>query len=208
MMKTGFIATLTALLCGCATTSTSQVEQLAMLMEGRFDTHAPGASAPPKTRLVDTRIRVIAPAFGDVVFYSQINMGDSQKVYRQRLLVFEQTADGLIQQSAFSFKTPERFVDGNANELAKLLKTDVEASLHEGCRQMYQQAGKGFYGRVNPDTCIITSSRTGKLRAIEGEAMVMGDRLRQAERGFDPETGEQLFGTEAGVYYELLRVEP
>ena len=60
---------------------------------------------------------------------------------------------------------------------------------------------------VNPATCIITSSRTGKLRAIGAESIVGENGLQQAERGFDPETGEQLFGTAQGEYYMLKRID-
>ena len=76
-----------------------------------------------------------------------------------------------------------------------------------GCKQTFKPTDDGFHGLVDPAKCVITSSRTGKLRGIGAESLLTETTLKLAERGFDADTGEQLFGTKPGDYIELQRVE-
>ncbi len=196
------------LLAGSAAAAdTSNLDRLADLMHGTFDTHASNADSKPETHLVDRRVRIDLPLLGDYVFYSQINEGEEQTVYRQRILALEAADDGRIVQSAYSLKNPDQFVDAGPGDFTEVSKADLVASLPDGCERVYELRGAEFYGRVDPRNCIITSSRTGKLRAIEAESILSESSLKQAERGFDAETGEKLFGTEEGEFYELFRRE-
>ena len=88
------------------------IDDLAAMMQGRFDTHPPGVTVDidVSERLVDSRQRVDAPDLGDVVFYLQLNQGEDLKLYRQRILVFR-IEGGVTVQRAYVLQDPERFVD-------------------------------------------------------------------------------------------------
>ena len=185
--------------------------ELAAMMQGRFDTHAPGHTAEPAddSRLTDSRQRVTAPTLGDVVFYLQLNQGADLRLYRQRILVFAiDEASGAIVQNAYVLREPGRFVDAVSGDavLDGLTADDVEPMFAEGCGQVWQREADGFAGYTDPATCRIISGRTGRPRRIEAETRLTATTLSLAERGYDDEMN-QLFGTPVGELTTLHRVE-
>lgn len=182
-----------------ATAAESTLDRLTRLMTGTFESTG---SEPP---FVQRRIRIDAPAIGDHVFYLQINQGEDRQLYRQRILVARETADGGIEQRAFTIVEASRFVDAERSAMAGLTPEDIEAFLGEGCKQSWLAIESGFRGYVDPATCVITSRRTGKPRGIESEEILSEDGSMLAERGFDPD-GNQLFGTPSGEHLALRRI--
>ena len=185
------------------------IDDLAELMQGRFDSHPPGIAVDVdrSERLVDSRQRVVAPALGDVVFYLQLNQGEELRLYRQRILVFR-IEDGLTVQRAYVLNEPERFVDARSGDaiLSGLVPDDVEPMFEEGCETVWSMIHGSFRGYTDPETCRIISSRTGKPRRIESEAILTNDRLYLVERGYDDDMN-QLFGTPQGESTTLYRLD-
>ncbi len=182
-----------------------KLDRLADLMDGKFDTHAKRPDLPPEDRLVDQRTRVTAPALGDYVFYQQLNHGETLEVYRQRVLVLAVT-DGTVQQKAYALREPEQFVDADPAVFESISMEDVEVFMPDGCEQVWKPRADGYHGYVDPERCVIISSRTGKERQIEAENVLTRGWISTAERGYDPETGEQLFGSPKGELLLLHRV--
>ncbi len=182
-----------------------RLEQLAGLMHGTFDTHAAQANLPPEDRLVDHRTRVAAPRLGRYVFYQQLNHGEALEVYRQRVLVFA-VIDGAIEQRAYALREAERYVDADAAVFESVGMDDLEAFMPEGCEQVWTKTGDGFRGYVDPQRCEIVSRRSGKPLQIEAENVLTPDSISSVERGYDPETGEQVFGSPQGEFLLLSRV--
>ena len=187
----------------------SLLDDIARAMEGRYDTHPTGIETTTSVddRLVDSRQRVDAPSLGAVVFYLQLNTGANLDLYRQRVLVFEETETG-VTQNAFTLREPERFVDARTGDsvLTSVTAADVEPMFETGCGQHWERKNGGFYGYTDPATCRIISSRTGKPRRIEAETLLDGDRLELAERGYDDDM-VKLFGSPLGERTALYRVE-
>lgn len=205
-MKTTFWILIFSLMASAAS-GDSEIDDLAGLMDGKFDTQASAVELEPDARFVDQRRRVAAPQFGDYVFYQQINHREDLAVYRQRLLVLEVSATGRIEQRAYAFKEPEWYVDAGAEAFGSIALDDVEAFMPDGCEQVWTRTEEGFRGYVDPKRCEITSSRTGKQRQIESENVLTESSISLVERGYDPETGEQLFGSPQGESILLGRVE-
>ena len=195
-MKRLLLAATAMLLGACPA---SQIEELAALQTGTFDSQG-------GDRLVDRRIRIDAPSLGDIVFYQQLNHRQELSVYRQRILVLYESAGGELVQAAYSLTDPERFVDATADSFRGLSEDALTRTMPEGCLQVFTPTENGYRSYVDPATCVVTSSRTGKLRRIEAESILTRDTLRLAERGYDADSGEQLFGTEPGGYLLLRRV--
>ncbi len=202
------IATLTALLPISAGADSGNLERLAELMQGRYDTHAAAtvAANEAEERLTDSRQRVDAPALGPVVFYLQLNRGSELGLYRQRILVFTES-EGRIHQNAFTLKDPAKFENAVLGDavLENLTEDDMEPMFVSGCTQTWTTTADGFSGYTDPATCRIISSRTGKPRRIEAETVLSEDTLALAERGYDDDMN-QLFGTPPGETTRLGRV--
>lgn len=183
------------------------LDRLATLLEGKFDTHAANPGLDQAERLVDNRIRIIAPQLGSYVFYQQINHRQNLEVYRQRVLVLSIASDtGDIVQHAYALREPEWYVDVDAGVFETIDMDDLDEFMPSGCEQVWTKTTDGFRGYVDPQRCEVISSRTGKPRQIESESLLDSETLSLAERGYDPATGEQLFGTARGESLQLGRV--
>ncbi len=191
------------------TAGADALDALARSMQGRFDTHAPGreTNLPIDQRLVDSRQRADAPAIGEVVFYLQLNQGADLRLYRQRLLVFAIEGESIVQR-AYVLNDPARFVDARSGDavLSDIAADDIRPMFERGCGQVWTTTESGFRGYTDPGTCRIVSSRTGKPRRIEAEAVLTTDELLLVERGYDDEMN-QLFGTPQGDSTVLHRIE-
>jgi len=184
------------------------IDDLAEMMQGRFDTHPAGrdVAADPATRLVDSRQRADAPEIGEVVFYLQLNQKKELELYRQRILVFT-VEDGVTVQKAYVLNEPEKYVDARTGDdvLTGLSPEDIEPMFQEGCATTWSMIHGSFRGYTDPATCRIISGRTGKPRRIESEAILTEDTLYLVERGYDDDMN-QLFGTPLGEHTVLYRV--
>jgi hypothetical protein len=182
----------------------ADIDRLADLIEGKFDTHLLDQDSPAEQRLVDKRIRLDLPNLGSHVFYQQINQGEDLQVYRQRLLVLTDSS-GRLEQRAYALREPEWYVDADARTFDTITLEDLDEFMPFGCEQTWTKTSDGFRGYVDPARCQIISSRTGKARRIEAESLVSQDKLLLAERGYDAESLEKLFGSSQGEYQALGR---
>jgi len=184
------------------------VDELVTLLEGSYTSE--GVVQTDDTEdplLTDRHVRVSAPTLGEHVMYWQLNSGPEQKVYRQRLLVFEPGAEpGTVRQVTWSLPEPASFVNAweSPAAFAGFTREDVEQDLPPSCAQLWRRRDDGWYGRVDPAVCRIWSERRQAWRRIEGEAFVTADNYLTAERGFD-DAGTQVFGTAPDQYYVLKR---
>jgi len=186
--------------------SLSELEQLAKLMEGRFDS-MDADNPPDENRLVDSRARADQSDLGSVVFYLQLNRGPSLELYRQRILVISET-DGQLLQRAYRLREPQLWHDAQPGDprLASVNANDVELMFESGCQHVWRRIANGFEGHTDPSTCRIISGRTGEPRRIEAVSRLSSDELQLAERGFDDRM-RQLFGSKPDQALRLTRVD-
>lgn len=185
-----------------------EMDGFLQLMNGEFRSD-PTTLKEGESALLDRRVSVDAPLLGNNAVYLQVNTGAEETLYRQRLIVFHfDTASGTVQQQTWTFKEPEKYVNGfDTPEIFFSIGPDeLELTLPEGCAQVWTHSGNEWIGVVNPERCRMWSERRQTWRRIGAESRLQADGLLQAERGFDDE-GQQVFGTSPGEFHTLVRVE-
>lgn len=192
-------------------TTGESVNALIDLMVGEFRSKPDeGGGDDQFELLVDRRAVVNVPHLGRHVVYWQLNTGEDERVYRQRLLVFEFVPErDAIVQTTWSFREPGIFVDAftSPERLAAISSADLERTLPAGCEQIWRPEEQGWAAHLEAKDCRIWSERRESWRLIEAEAKVTAEAYWQAERGFD-DAGKQVFGTPPGQLYRLDRVSP
>jgi hypothetical protein len=175
------------------------VTRLAMDLEGTYNRAISDAAEP----LRDRRIRLSPLGAGEWIYY-QVNEGaDLENVYRQRVLQLQAGDNGTIAQVAYTLKTPEPFQALDA-PLSALTLSDLDITLTEGCEMIWIEMPNGWAGRVDPGRCVIFSERRDTNMRIGSRADLIGNRLRQAESGYDMD-GVRLWGSEDGEWLTLYR---
>ena len=161
-----------------------------------------------KETIIDRRIPLHVEGEEGVWFYSQLNTGDDQKLYRQRFNQLILADDGkTIVHRSYAAKAPERFADawGKPDVLENLASADLEVALNEGCAQRWVKDGIGVWrGTVDPQTCMIFSQRRQANIRIGADGYYRGNILGVTERGFD-DAMNFLWGSQSGEFIELTR---
>ena len=203
MPRNTSIALIVCGLTACVTPpAQSPAQILAAQMSGTFETAIGSDNA-----MRDRRVSIAPLGAGEWLYY-QVNHKSDLSVYRQRILQLETMPDGRVQQTAWTFKDAAAHVDlwDNSELQAILSLDDLSTGLEQGCAQIWSREDDVWSGAVDPGTCIISSTRRGTEIRIGAESLLDEASLSLAERGFDL-AGEQLWGTEPGDYYRLVRVD-
>lgn len=151
---------------------------------------------------------VTAPVLGEHVVYAQINQrADPADVYRQTIMVFEETADGSILARYLRFADKEAHLDilSDLARFGSLTADDFVPSLPAGCEPDWRFDGSVFTGLVARETCLITSSYDGTTRHIQSTELVGVDTIRNEESGYR-EDGSMIFGVPDNMLYSYNRV--
>ena len=211
-MKFKFIVGLIPLVfCACMSTNLSNnasditLESFATLVGRTFET----PTSDTKNIIRDRRVRIRSDALLGVWLYSQMNTGETHKLYRQRVLQFTLSEDGKkIIQKAYSLNNPDAYVDvwGKPNVLKILTPDDIKPYFSEGCDQVWRQdISEGWKGYVDPKTCTITSKRRNTDIRIESEGYLSKSEYRTTERGYDTDMNF-LWGSKPGEMITLYPV--
>jgi len=187
-------------------TGQSELSELALLMMGDF------ATTPDNKEqtIIDRRVPVSVRDEGGVWFYSQLNTGDEQKVYRQRFHQLVTSSDGhsLVQRSYVPIET-SRYVDGWAHPevFAALSLADMRPVLGQGCEQNWVMDPKGIWrGKVDPHSCELFSERRQRTIRIGADSYYRTGVHGTSERGFDEEMNP-VWGSKPGEYITLLQCQ-
>ncbi len=156
-------------------------------------------------------LRVVAidpPAGYSQALYSEMRHdGASGDIYRQSLLVFDESP-GRTGNTMTSLAFTDRQAAAELIRDPGLLAAghlSTTAALPPGCTTHFIREGDSFYGRIDPDTCVITGKR-GDIRHIESQTLLRRDAIEQLERGYD-DKGQLLFGNKDGVRYVWPRID-
>jgi hypothetical protein len=123
--------------------------------------------------------------------------------YRLRVLRLEQSGDGLIIHNQ-AIRDDQRFwgaID-DADKRAQITAADL--SPLEGCAYVVRETSDGFIGEVEPG-CRCMVERKGALSYLVSSFELGAAGMRTIDRGHDPQTHEQLWGSLAGPF-EFERV--
>lgn len=185
------------------------IASLISLMIGEYRSNPDELSDGTDSDLfLDRRIAVSAPYLGRHVVYWQLNTGENERLYRQRLLVFESAPErDAIRQSTWSFRDPGAWQDAleQPDRLASIDGDDIERTLPARCDLTWRRAEEGWAARMESGNCRIWSERRQAWRRLEAAAIVTAAAYWQVERGFD-DAGVQVFGTPPGESQRLERM--
>jgi hypothetical protein len=122
--------------------------------------------------------------------------------YRLRVLKLI-THDGRIEIENYLVRDEQVFYGASRdlNRLSQLQASQLEKM--PGCNAIVEWAGSRFKGRVEPGkACIVV--RNGKTTYLDNEFEIDADHFTSHDRGRDPETDEQVWGSIAGPF-EFVR---
>lgn len=119
--------------------------------------------------------------------------------YRIRVLRPQRTADGGLIIHNQALHDEQRFW-GAIDDAAKreAIRSD-DMRLLEGCTYMVRENGDGFIGEVEPG-CRCLVERKGSTAYLVSSFELDPRGMRTIDRGHDPETHEQLWGSLAGPF--------
>ena len=214
---TAVLAGLAALLAGQLTPAgdapARTVAQPDQELASLFKLYAGSYLSPPEEGVRESRpilLRVVAvqppPGHGRALYSEMRHDGPDGELYRQNLLVFAESPDGQgYTMTALNFSDREA-ATGLLTNPALLVSAGLSTTpgLGPGCTMAFRRQGDGFFGRIDPDNCVITS-RNGETRHIEAETFLREDAIEQLERGYTPD-GRLLFGNPDGVRYVWPRL--
>ena len=123
--------------------------------------------------------------------------------YRLRVLKAEQRGDGLIIYNQ-AIRDDQRFWGAIDNDELRAQITAADLSPLEGCAYLVEETADGFKGEVEPG-CRCLVERKGATSYLVSSFELGGRGMRTIDRGHDPETHEQLWGSLAGPF-EFERV--
>ena len=118
--------------------------------------------------------------------------------YRLRVLRAEQSGDGLIIHNQ-SIRDDQRFWGAIDDAERRAQITAADLSPLEGCAYVVRETTEGFIGEVEPG-CKCMVERKGALSYLVSSFELSGRGMRTIDRGHDPQTHEQLWGSLAGPF--------
>ena len=118
--------------------------------------------------------------------------------YRLRVLRAEQTADGLVIHNQ-SIREDQRFWGAIDDAERRAQITAADLSPLEGCAYVVRETSEGFIGEVEPG-CRCMVERKGALSYLVSSFELGARGMRTIDRGHDPQTHEQLWGSLAGPF--------
>ena len=176
--------------------------ELATMLVGRFA----GTSSDSEIYLEDQRT-LMAPLGEGVWFYFRRDRDGI--LYRERVVQLIDQPDGSVRQQTWRLVAPEIPV---ADITLDSLQSDAMAGGEESnCLQVWrrthsEQVGTLWQAIIDPDNCVIFSSRRNQAIRIGAETRLTQNRLLEAERGFTIEN-EFLWGTPVAEFSALQRME-
>ena len=152
--------------------------------------------------------RVDAPAFGEYVFFAQINEeGPDGPVVRQRVHVVERHCQsGTIRQRFYAIEAGQEGVDYPADPTAVAeLPRESLRGYPEGCQIVWWRRADRFSGDIAKGYCAVVSRRSGTPLYIAARMELSRDEIWHLEEGFNEDL-EPIFGAPGNVPFKLRRV--
>jgi hypothetical protein len=150
--------------------------------------------------------KVALPAFGDNVFYViQYLDGDTAKVYRQRMYVFnEDKTEKAIRLDIYSFDVDSLYYYANVHPEKLNGLTPQKMTNTPGCAVYWKKEGDKFIGWMKEKACNFVSKRSGKTIFITDSLMLNKDEIWIRDEATDS-AGNYVFGNKVGIAHKLKR---
>jgi len=180
-----------------------QLSKFAELFERNFQT----PKTNEETIILDRRVAVSNETSQGLWFYTQLNTGKEQKLYRQRLAHITISTDRTyLIQKTYALNIPEKFENAwkNTNLLSNINSKDYVSLFTEGCELIWTPLeGDQWSGKVDPQNCVIESKRRNKKIRIGSVSFLSKDKYQTSETGYEMDM-TYLWGSEAGELIDLF----
>jgi hypothetical protein len=118
--------------------------------------------------------------------------------YRIRVLRAERRGDDLVIHNQ-ALREDQRFWGAVDDQERRGRISESDLLPLEGCTYMVREAGDGFIGEVEPG-CRCLVERKGSTAYLVSSFEIDANGMRTIDRGHDPQTHEQLWGSLAGPF--------
>ena len=182
----------------------SSLERLVRMLSGGFSNQDQAFENPPLYAHILVKFRPLSQLKPGSLLLEQSYAINPAAPYRIRVLRAERQAGQLIihnqaliddQRFWGAVDDPERRIQIQASDLRPL----------QGCAYLVQEEGEGFIGEVEPG-CRCLVERKGATSYLVSRLELNPTGMRTIDRGHDPQTHEQLWGSLAGPF-EFARTD-
>jgi hypothetical protein len=146
------------------------------------------------------------PAFGANVFYViQYLDGDTSKIYRQRIYVFnEDKMEQAIRLDIYSFAVDSIYYYANQHPEKLDGLTPQQMTNTAGCAVYWKKTGDRFVGYMKDKACNFVSKRSGKKIFVTDSLLLTPNEIWIRDEATD-EDGNYVFGHKDKVHHKLKR---
>jgi hypothetical protein len=146
------------------------------------------------------------PAFGANVFYViQYLDGDTSKIYRQRIYVFnEDKMEQAIRLDIYSFAVDSIYYYANQHPEKLDGLTPQQMTNTAGCAVYWKKTGDRFVGYMKDKACNFVSKRSGKKIFVTDSLLLTPNEIWIRDEATD-EDGNYVFGNKDKVHHKLKR---
>ena len=177
----------------------SSLARLVQLLCAGFSNQTQAFENPPLYAHILVRFRPLPQLEPGSLLLEQSYAINPAAPYRIRVLRPERAADGGLIIRNQALRDEQRFW-GSIDEAQKRAAIQPEdVRLLEGCTYVVQEQGSGFRGEVEAG-CRCLVERKGATAYLVSSFELDGQGMRTIDRGHDPQTHEQLWGSLAGPF--------
>jgi hypothetical protein len=181
-------------------THSTDIKTLARWLAADFSNHEQAYANPPFFAHIRVCIRPLSPKIlgGTSLFLEQAYQYALNAPYRLRVFKLE-AVDDQIELYHYSVKDKEKYY-GASRDLARLETLSIEQlEPMPGCDMDVIWTGNSFQGKIKPGKgCVVV--RNDRETYLDNSFDISEDKLISFDRGLDPITDEQVWGSVAGPF--------
>lgn len=181
------------------------LNRLVRLLCGSFTNEAQAFENPPLYAHINVTVRPLPHLEAGMLLLEQAYALAPAEPYRIRVLQALACSDGELRIRNHALVDAERFWGATLEpqRLGSMQAEDLQ--LLEGCTYVVSPKGDGFSGEVEPG-CRCMVERKGRTTYLVSQFEIDAAGMSTIDRGHDPETHEQVWGSLAGPF-QFQRLE-
>jgi hypothetical protein len=176
----------------------SSLARLIRMLSGGFSNQTQAFDNPPLYAHILVKFRPLPQLAPGSLLLEQTYAITPGVPYRIRVLRAERRDDELIIHNQ-ALHEEQRFWGAVDDEERRHRIDSADLRPLEGCTYVVREAGEGFVGEVEPG-CRCLVERKGSLAYLVSSFEIDDRGMRTIDRGHDPGTHEQLWGSLAGPF--------
>ena len=177
---------------------TSPSARLLRQLSAGFSNQHQAFENPPLFAHILVKFRPLPQLAPGSLLLEQCYSMDPGRPYRIRVLRVEQGSEGLVIHNQ-AIAQEERFWGAVEDSERRQQIRQEDLRLLEGCTYLVKETADGFIGEVEPG-CRCLVERKGATAYLVSSFELDGQGMRTIDRGHDPSSHEQLWGSLAGAF--------